>query len=170
MYMAKYTVTFNTLPTSLEELKALPEASLKEPYYAAALCVAALCVYPTDKNACIDMLNYLKGPNPLSNYEINFIEERFRSNGDYLPASYFKGAVPSNNYAPTTPYTIEIMETPYTDAELKEGYKKFAIASGGADSPRDIKVRNKPSTGEWFLWDHQLLVGIRVPVSADPWA
>ena len=42
--------------------------------------------------------------------------------------------------------------------------------SGGADSARQIKLRTKPSTGQWFLWEQFLLADIRKPVSADPWA
>ena len=45
------------------------------------------------------------------------------------------------------------------------------IKSGGADSPRMIKLRNKPSTGEWFVWDYVgLLSGVKTPVSQNPWA
>ena len=40
----------------------------------------------------------------------------------------------------------------------------------GADSARQIRLRTKPSTGQWFLWEQFLLSDIRVPVSADPWA
>lgn len=36
--------------------------------------------------------------------------------------------------------------------------------------PRPLKLRNKPSTGQWFLWEQQLLTGIRIPEEADPWA
>ncbi|WP_442872029.1 DUF6935 domain-containing protein [Blautia sp.] len=44
------------------------------------------------------------------------------------------------------------------------------VACSGADSPRPLKLRNKPSTGQWFLWEQQLLTGIRIPKEADPWA
>ena len=33
-----------------------------------------------------------------------------------------------------------------------------------------IKLRKKPSTGQWFLNDIQCLSDIRVPASEDPWA
>ena len=52
----------------------------------------------------------------------------------------------------------------------EEGYKRLDIKSGGADTPRPITLRLKPSTGQWFLWEQIILVGIRVPVSQDPWA
>ena len=44
------------------------------------------------------------------------------------------------------------------------------MTSGGADNPRPIKLRKKPSTGQWFLNDIQCLSDIRVPVAEDPWA
>jgi len=37
--------------------------------------------------------------------------------------------------------------------------------------PRPIKLRQKPSTGEWFLWEYSSpLSGIRIPAAEDPWA
>ena len=90
--------TFEKLPESLSELKALPEAKLDDPYKTAALTVVALCVYAADKNIGIEMLNFLKGPRPLSNMEIQFIDDRLRDGKTYVPFSYFKGAVPGNDY------------------------------------------------------------------------
>ena len=53
----------------------------------------------------------------------------------------------------------------------QEGYARFLITCGGADSPRHMSLRKKGSTGEWFLWDYKgLLSGIRIPASEDPWA
>ena len=163
-----YTITFETLPKTLDEMQALPQANLQKPEEVAALTVAALCVYPSDKAESIRMLNFLRGPRPLSPMEEQFIRDRFMDGKDYIPRSYFKGAVPENEYQPSQPYTIEIADSHAQIAE--EGYKRFDLRSGGADSPRQVTVRNKPSTGEWFLWEQTLLVQIRVPVSADPWA
>lgn len=87
---------------------------------------------------------------------------------DYLVKSYFKGATPANNYTPDVPYVLEFSDNVASFAE--EGYKRLDIRSGGADTPRQVTLRLKPSTGEWFLWDQVLLVGIRMPVSQDPWA
>ena len=52
----KETFTFQELPKNLEELKALPEASLDNAYKTTALCVLALCQYETDEAATIEML------------------------------------------------------------------------------------------------------------------
>ena len=87
---------------------------------------------------------------------------------DYIPRSYFNGATPENNYEPSKPYTIWMKDNAAPIAE--EGYLRLDLRSGGADATRTITLRTKPSTGEWFLWDQTLLVGIRVPVSQDPWA
>ena len=159
--------TFTKLPESLAELKALPEAKLDDPYKAAALTVVALCVYAADKNIGIEMLNFLKGPRPLTNHEISFIDDRLRDGKTYVPFSYFKGAKPENDYTPDQPYSITIESNPYSDAN--EGYKKLFVKSSGADNLREIVLRKK-ADGQWLLWDQVILVGIREPKSADPWA
>lgn len=165
-----YTVTFAKLPENLDEMKAMPEASLKEPQYAAALTLAALCVYPKNKEAALEMLGFLQGPRgEVSPYDRQFIADRFRDS-DYVPRSYFAGATPENNYQPSMPYTVTFFENPYSRNDFDKGYLTLHVKSGGADSPRQIKLRTKPSTGEWFLWEQFVLVGIRVPAATDPWA
>ena len=165
-FASEETFTFAALPESLAEMKALPEASLTSPFATAALTVCALCVYAADKSIGTEMLNFLRGPRPLSNHDISFLNDRF-SDGHHVPFSYFKGAVPANNYTPDTPFTITVTSGPYSDAN--EGYKKLYIKSGGADSPREIVLRQL-GDGRWMLWDQFLLVSIRKPKSDDPWA
>ena len=161
------TFTFASLPESLSEMQSLPEANLDNPYKTAALTVCALCAYAADKNIGTEMLNWLRGPRPLGGGEISFLNDRFRDGKTYVPFSYFKGATPENDYTPNTPYTITVSSNPYSDAN--EGYKKLFVTSGGADSPREIVLRMK-GDGTWWLWDQFILVGIREPKSADPWA
>ena len=164
---ASYTVTLRQIPTTLAQLQAMPEASLQRPEYTAALTIAALCVYPINKEAALEMLNYLQGPRGVTPYDKQFLADRFRDK-DYVPRSYFAGATPQNNYEPSEPYTVTVFENPYSRGQ--DGYLTLHVRSGGADSPRQIKLRNKPSTGQWFLWEQFLLADIRQPVSADPWA
>ena len=166
VFASEETFTFTVLPESLAEMKALPEASLASPFATAALTVCALCVYAADKSIGTEMLNFLRGPRPLSNHDISFLNDRF-SDGHHVPFSYFKGAVPANDYTPDTPFTITVTSGPYSDAN--EGYKKLFIKSGGADSPREIVLRQL-GDGRWMLWDQFLLVSIRKPKSDDPWA
>ncbi len=164
----EYNVTFQKLPADAEELKALPEGKLQKPEYTAALTVAALARYAEDKEASFAMLNYLRGPRELSPMEKQFISDRFMDGKDYIPRSYFAGAAPDNSYQPSLPYTVHMKDSAAPIAE--EGYRILALTSGGADSPRTVTLRLKPSTGEWFLWEQTLLVGIREPKSQDPWA
>lgn len=70
--------TFSALPESLEQMQALPEASLDSPYKTAALTVCALCAYAADKQIGTEMLNWLRGPRPLNGADISFINDRFR--------------------------------------------------------------------------------------------
>ena len=104
----KETFTFKALPESLEELQALPEASLDTPFKTAALTVLALCAYAADKNIGTEMINWLRGPRPLNGQEISFINDRFRDGKTYLPFTYFVGSTPDNDYTPAEPYTITV--------------------------------------------------------------
>ena len=159
--------TFAALPTNVTELQALPEASLDSAFKTTALTIVALCAYEKDPDACIEMLNFLKGPAEVSTYEKGFIKERL--NGKfYKTFSFFEGATPANGYKPTTPYVIKVSENPYSFDE--ENWATLYVTSGGADNPRPIKLRKKPSTGQWFLNDIQCLADIRIPVAEDPWA
>lgn len=162
-----FKLIFTQLPQNLVELRALPEAALNEPYHAAALLIPALCLWPKNKETAIEMINYLKGPQQLSQMELQFISDRLRGK-DYLPFSFFEGATPENSYTPTQPYTLTISENQYSYQE--SGYAKLTLQSGGADSPRPVQLRQKPYTGEWFLWEQMLLSDIRQPAAADPWA
>lgn len=164
--LEKESFTFKSLPTNLDQLQALPEANLDTPFQTAALTVCALCVYSTDKQMGLEMLNWLRGPRPLNGQEISFLNDRFRGGKTYLPFSYFVGAVPENNYTPAEPFQIVIESSSVSDAE--EGYKKLFIPCGGADSPRPIKLRRK-GDGRWLLWEQYLLTNIRPPKDEDPW-
>ena len=86
----------------------------------------------------------------------------------YKTRSFFAGATPQNDYTPTKPYTITVNETPYSfDVE---NWATLYVTSGGADNPRPIKLRKKPSTGQWFLNEIQCLADIRLPNAEDKWA
>ena len=158
------TFTFQSLPESLEELKELPEATLDTPFKTAALTLCALCTYSKDEEVGKEMLNWLKGPQPLSNAELQFLKERITGR-THVPFSYFAGAKPDNDYTPDEPFTLTISDNPYS--YQNQNYAVMHLKSGGADSPRQIKLRKKGN--QWFLWEQFVLVDIRAPKSADPW-
>ena len=133
-------VVFAALPDNLEQFQSLPQASLANPFDTAALTVLALCFYPQDKDASLAMLDFLRGPRPLSTYDKQFIRE---------------------------PYTVKVSENPYS--YQNEGYAKLFVTSGGADSPREITLR-LAKDGKWYLWEQFILAGIREPESSNPWA
>jgi len=161
------TFTFAALATNVAQLQALPEASLDSAFKTTALTIVALCRYEQSPAEAIEMLNFLKGPAEVSTYEKQFIQERLTGKM-YKARSFFAGATPQNGYTPTQPYTITVSQTPYSFDE--DNWATLYVTSGGADNPRPIKLRKKPSTGQWFLNDIQCLADIRVPVDEDPWA
>lgn len=159
-------IVFSKLPETLEAFKALPEAALSTPFDTAALTVVALYLYPSDKELCFQMLDCLRGPRPMNGMDKQFIADRFRDK-DYVPRSYFEGAVPSNDYMPKAPYTVAVKSDPHSYDE--QGIAKLYIPSGGADDPRPVKLR-LAKDGKWYLWEQFLLTGIRQPESSNPWA
>ena len=87
-------------------------------------------------------MNLLRGPKPLTPYDCQFLRDRLRGKS-YLPLAYFEGATPENGYQPQVPYALNVL----------------------AD------LRQKASTGEWFLWEYSsILSGIRIPAAEDPWS
>ena len=162
-------ITLNSLPKTLDELKAMPQAALTVPEEVAALTVAALALYPENPAETEKMLDFLRGPRPLNGIDKQFIRDRFRGK-EYLMRSYLVGSTPENNCTPVQPYRVTVSENPYSRSQLAEGYLTLYVNCSGADSPRPLKLRKKPSTGQWFLWEQQLLTGIRIPQVAAPWA
>ena len=160
-------ISFSSVPSSLEAFQALPQASLETPYHTAALTVLALCLYPDNHDLSFAALDFLRGPNPLSGIDKQFIADRFLDKKDYVPRSYFNGATPKNDYTPAQPWTVRITAGPY--AYQNEGYAKLQLRSGGADSPREVLLR-KAKNGKWYLWEQYLLPDIRPPESENPWA
>ena len=159
--------TFAYLPKNVAELQALPEASLDSAFKTAALTVAVLCNFENDPEGTYEMLDFLKGPESISTPEKQFIRERLQDKV-YKVFSYFAGTSPENGYTPTQPYTISVIENPYSFDN--ENWATLYVQSSGADNPRGIKLRKKPSTGEWFLNDIQCLSDVRLPAEKDPWA
>lgn len=159
--------TFEKLPKNVEELKSLSEATLDTPHKSTALALVALLHYEENPQETIEMLNYLYGPQPVSEYAKQFIRDRLRGK-QYKVNSFFEGSSVSNNYTPTKPYTIMVGENPYSYPDST--HAKMFVQSSGADSPRDVLLRQKPSTGQWFVTEIQCLADIRLPEAQDPWA
>jgi len=161
------TFTFAALPANVDELRALPEAKLDTAFKTTALVILALNRYEADPDAAIAMLGFLRGPEDFGGKEQSFLRDRLKDK-EYKARSFLGGAAPENNYTPTKPYTVAVSENPYSFDE--ENWATLYVTSGGADNPRPIKLRKKPSTGEWFLNEIQCLADIRLPKAEDKWA
>ncbi len=156
------TFTFSELPQNAAQMESVLDRT--DPKYVAALFMTALVRYidsPEDGTAMIDVLC---GPRPMSEYDKSFMEDRFRDK-KYLPKAYFEGANPKNDYTPEEPLTLII----YGDSVVpEEGYAYVNVKTTGADSQRRIVLRIKD--GNYYIWNYSnILVGIRLPASEDPW-
>ena len=135
------TVTRSALPQNVAEMQAMPEFTLSDPFTVLAFGVAALNRYATDREASKEMLNALKGPEPLTVRELQFINDRFMDGKNYITRSYFGGTSPENDYTPSVPYTVKITEQ--SNSRENEGYIKLYLTSSGADSIRPVTLRSK---------------------------
>ena len=156
------------VPQNIEQMMKMPYAKLTNEFEVAALTVAVLCNYCQDPQATVEMLNYLRGPRPLSALDVQFLRDRL-SGKPYKMLSYLNGTSPTNNYTPAMPLGVTVITTP--TSVIQEDMIRLFIRSSGADSLRQVDLRRKPSTGQWFLWSSDgLMPDIRIPVNQDPWA
>ncbi len=132
---------FDKIYNNVDEL---PE-DLSSPFTTAALLIHAFINYkPEDPEVCYKMIQKLMGEaQTFSNFDKSFIKDQM-SQGDkwkYIGKSYFKGAVPENDYTPSEPFEIEVKENDYSYQE--EGYARLLLKSGGADNERFITKKDE---------------------------
>lgn len=161
------TFSFESLPLSAELYHPLIEENSHDPYALVALTVVALSLYALDPEVAFAMLAELKEPSQLTPSERRFIADRLDEGKDYKPYSYFVGALPQNNYRAEKPYLLKVFER--KDSFQDEGYATLYLQSGGAASPRMVRLR-KRSDGSWALWEEFLLADIIAPKKDNPWA
>lgn len=157
-------IILNELPQSAAAFAA---ADLSRPEMTCALFLAALRLYTQDANAGVEAMNVLRGPRAMTGFDTQFLRDRLRGR-TYLPLSYFDGATPQNGYTPARPYALQVLPDPRPQ-DIEPGYLRVYLKSGGADSPRPMKLRQKGAS--WYLWEYSsILSGIRIPAEEDPWA
>lgn len=161
-------VVIQKIPENLQEFEILA-AKGRQPEHICALFLCALALFDRDKDAGVAAMNLLRGPKPMTPYDCQFLRDRLRGKV-YLPLAYFEGATPENGYQPCVPYTLNVLADPRPQ-DIEPGYMRVFLKTSGADSPRPMKLRQKASTGEWFLWEYSsILSGIRIPAAENPWA
>lgn len=160
-------ISFASLPETIDAAKYVYDQIKKDPYMVTALAVAILCNYKEDPEETFQMLDILKGPQPLSNFDKQFLQERLKGK-EYKPFSFIQGTNPSNGYAlPNAPYRIPVGRS--ASQPVEANYCTMMVYSSGADSPRTLMLRQKGGS-EWCLTEITFLGDIRVPASEDPWA
>ena len=161
-------ITIQELPGNLQEFEALA-GDTRAPEKICALFLCALSLFDGDKDEGTAAMNLLRGPRSMTPYVQQFLRDRLRGKS-YLPLAYFEGATPQNGYQPTVPYVLNVL----ADSSLQDmepGYLCVFLKTAGADSPRPVKLRQKGSTGEWFLWEYSCILSIiRIPTAGDQWA
>ena len=178
--LAKITYTFDTIPTTLEELKKFSMKSNVENGYdygmfaPMAATILALHAYGTDKEEAYKMLEFVYGPNQtFSNFDKQFVQTQFATEANkVLQNCYFGGAAPENGYTPDRPFTITLEEGPYfmkaTDS-APERHMSF-IYFAGADTERYMDVF-KSSGGSWYAYESgykHLLASVKEPTGTAP--
>ena len=161
-------IIIQKIPESLQEFEALA-AGQRTPEKISALFLCALSLFDRNMADGVSAMNLLRGPKPMTPYDAQFLRDRLRGKA-YLPLAYFEGATPQNGYKPNRPYVLNALSDPRPQ-DIEPGYLRVFLKTAGADSPRPMKLRQKASTGEWFLWEYSsILSGIRIPAAEDPWA
>ena len=158
-------VTFKQMPQSARDLQVLLEVyPQSDARNAGAFFIASLVRYLDSTDDGHEMIDLLRGPRPMNDMDKDFLKDRLREKS-YLPGAYFEGATPENDYTPDTPWSLLVYDDPMN---AEEGYLYIQVATTGADSRRRITLREKD--GQYYLWEYSnVLTGIRLPASQDPW-
>ncbi|MBR6940518.1 MAG: hypothetical protein IKH65_06920 [Clostridia bacterium] len=166
--------TFDRINMTEEEFRTLVNQNRTDAFYIAGLTAVALCNYKYDPDKCINMLNILRNPHePMGEREINNIKERL-SGREYIPFSYFAGAIQFNDFTPKRPYTVLVKDNKFTF--YNEGWAELWMHSSGDTADRPVRLRCKISSGQWYLTEQMLTQDITLVTyddeeedDDDPW-
>lgn len=166
--------TFERMPVNLQEIQT---HSLSHPHETAALLIVIMSQYNlSNPEPFFEMFQFLLGGQELQNLSPmtkSFIRDRMNQNDKYafIGKSYMAGATPTNNYSPSFPYVINVIDDPAGPGP-DPNLVRIGLQSGGADALRFIQCR-LTKTGKWVIWSDSymsLFSDIRKPESANPWA
>lgn len=166
--------TYDKIEMTLDEFKAVVEANRTDAFYIAGLAAVALCNYKRDRELAFQMLNALRNPvEPMPERDIYTIRERLTGK-EYIPYSYFAGAIQFNNFTPRAPYTILVKDNQFSFYE--DCWAELWLKSSGDTKERQVRLRKRPSTGAWYLTEQMLVQDINLYVEEtedediiDPW-
>lgn len=167
----KITYTFNALPRNIEELKTLEvndREYFKSPHFVTALFICCLNRLPDNSTDTWEMINYLRthtatvGEDNITKVynsdTQNIVQHLLDPDGNGFPSvnglrSYFAGSSPDNQYKPTTPYQVTIVEKSdvYT---TKDGnlYARLYVESSGRDYLGEPLRLRKVEGHDWLVY------------------
>ena len=170
--MKKIIYTFNALPRNIEELKTLEvndREYFKSPHFVTALFICCLNRLPDNSSDAWNMINYLRthtatvGENNIMKMykgdTQNIVENLLDKDTNGFPwcnglRSYFAGSSPDNQYKPTTPYQVTIVEKSdvYTTAKDGNLYAKLYVESSGDDNLVGPLRLRKVDGHDWLVY------------------
>ena len=172
-------ISFDKLPSNLEELKAIDRSGENGKFVTFALLICAFKTWKKDdENTCETMMRELLNSPTVkdnySNFAKQFVKDRMLQNEkyNYIADAYFDGAANTNGYTPGKPLTITVKEFPYlpqssTMYDTKLTIDKIVTEIQGADTSRNISVYQDPKDQKWYIWSDTykgLLADIKPPV------
>lgn len=172
-------ISFDKVPESLEELKAIDRTGENGRFLTFALLICAFKTWrPDDENTCETMMKeLLDSPavkDSYTNFTKQFVKDRMLQNEKYkyIADAYFDGADNTNGYVPAKPLTITVKEFPYlpqtsTIYGTKLMVDKLVSEFKGADTSRNISVYQDPNDKKWYVFSDSykgLLADIKAPV------
>ena len=167
----KITYTFNALPRNIEELKTLEvndREYFKSPHFVTALFICCLNRLPDNSTDTWEMINYLRthtatvGEDNIMKISKdntqNVVQNLLDPDANGFPSvnglrSYFAGSSPDNQYKPTTPYQVTIVEK--SDIYVtKDGnlYARLYVESSGYDDPVGPLKLRKVEGHDWLVY------------------
>lgn len=159
-------VTFDKIDMSVDEFRDLVKANRKDSFAIAALTAVALCNFRYDRERCIEMLNGLKNPaDPMTERETLVVFERLTGK-DFIPYSYFTGAIQYNSFTPRKPYTVIVKDNKFSF--FNEGWAELWLHSTGCPEDKQVRLRQRMSTGSWYLSEQMLVVDINLATEEEP--
>lgn len=175
-----YTYVFSTVPENAEELAQYDLGSTDGRYKSLALLILSLRTWTPDNHSdCEEMIGFLTNK-PLTVAEQQFLTGQMKKNNQYryLGNAYLNGASPSNDYTPSSPVSITLVQDSVVDEDQYYRpadmtvpqpalYRAF-IRFEGSDSSRWISVYPHSKTGNWYIWTgawKDLTTAIKMPAS-----
>ena len=189
----QHTFTFSTIPTCYEDIV---QYKLDSPYKTMALMIMAFRTWtPDNKKDCLEMMDYLTNPNvdsgkkdangrklskKFSEYQwwTDFVRDRMTQNNKYryIGNAYLDGAMPSNDYTPTEPYTVTVRQSVYDPYKPEGGHLtdptlyQVLTTIPGADNDR-YSIFYKDERGDYRVFSDNwkgLLTDVKTPSGDIP--